>query len=37
MGWSRQRPNRRARERNEQAIRRWVRARWPQVKKTPRA
>ena len=37
MGWSWQRPNRRARERNERAIRRWVRARWPQVKKTPRA
>lgn len=37
LGWSRQRPDRRARERNEAAIRRWVRGRWPQVKKTPRA
>ena len=37
LGWSRQRPDRRARERNQGAIRRWVRVRWPQVKKTPRA
>jgi len=37
LGWSRQRPDRRARERNEVAIRRWVRVRWVQVKKTPRA
>ena len=37
LGWSRQRPARRARERNEAAIRRWVRVRWPQVKKTPSA
>lgn len=35
LGWSRQRPDRRARERNEVAIWRWVRGRWPQVKKTP--
>lgn len=35
LGWSRQRPARRARERNEKAIARWVRVRWPQVKKTP--
>jgi len=35
MGWSRQRPARRAKERDEQAIARWVRYRWPRVKKTP--
>ncbi len=34
LGWSRQRPDRRARERNERAIRRWVRGPWPRVKKT---
>lgn len=37
MGWSPQKPERRARERDERAIRRWVRAVWPQVKKTPGA
>ena len=36
LGWSRQRPARRAQERDEAAIARWVRVRWPQVKKTPR-
>lgn len=35
LGWSCQRPERRARERNEQSIRRWVRYRWPQIKKRP--
>jgi transposase len=35
LGWSRQRPARRAKERDESAIARWVRVRWPQVKKTP--
>jgi len=35
MGWSRQRPARRAKERDEQAIARWVRYRRPRVKKTP--
>ncbi len=35
LGWSRQRPMRRAKERNEAAIARWLRVRWPQVKKTP--
>jgi transposase len=34
LGWSRQRPDRRARERDEMAIRRWVRGRWPRIKKT---
>jgi transposase len=35
LGWSCQRPERRARERNEAAIRRWLRHRWPQIKKRP--
>jgi len=35
LGWSRQRPARRAKERDEAAIARWVRDRWPRVKKTP--
>lgn len=35
LGWSRQRPARRAKERDEPAIARWVRGRWPEVKKTP--
>ena len=33
LGWSCQRPERKARERNEQAIRRWLRYRWPRIKK----
>jgi aminopeptidase N len=33
LGWSCQRPERKARERNEEAIRRWVRYRWPRIKK----
>lgn len=37
LGWSCQRPERKARERNEVAIRRWVRYRWPQIKKRPGA
>jgi transposase len=37
LGWSRQRPARRAKERDETAIARWVRYRWPRVKKTPLA
>lgn len=37
LGWSRQRPARRAQERDEEAIARWVRHRWPAVKKTPAA
>jgi transposase len=37
LGWSRQRPARRAKERDEKAVARWVRVRWPQVKKTPSA
>lgn len=35
LGWSRQRPARRAKERDEAAIARWVRHEWPRVKKTP--
>jgi len=37
MEWSLQRPARRAAERDEEAIARWVKTRWPQVKKTPGA
>src|SRR5712692_9822710 len=37
LNWSLQRPARRARERNERAIRQWVTRRWPTVKKTPGA
>lgn len=35
LGWSCQRPEKRARERNEKAIVRWVRHRWPRIKKRP--
>ena len=35
LNWSCQRPAGRARERDEQAIRRWKRNRWPQLKKKP--
>jgi len=34
MGWSLQRPTTRARERDEDAIREWVKVRWPDLKKT---
>src|SRR5512134_1892736 len=37
MGWSPQKPERRARERDEKAIRTWVRRTWPKLKKKPRA
>lgn len=37
LDWSPQKPARRALERDEPAIRRWVHKRWPQVKKTPLA
>jgi Winged helix-turn helix len=36
LKWSRQRPARRATERNDEAIHRWVKKRWPQLKKTAR-
>jgi len=34
LDWSRQRPARRAKERNEKEIKRWVAEDWPRVKKT---
>jgi len=37
LGWSPQKPARRALERDEGAIRRWVHEAWPRVKKTPPA
>lgn len=36
LGWSCQRPTGRAMERDEAAIRRWKKVRWPQLKKAPR-
>lgn len=36
LGWSCQRPEGRARERNEEEIRRWRRVRWPAIKKKPK-
>jgi len=35
LGWSHQKPERRALERNEAAIAEWKRSVWPRVKKTP--
>jgi len=35
MGWSCQKPERRARERDEAEIERWRRRRWPHIKKRP--
>lgn len=35
LGWSRQRPARRAVERDEEAIDQWVKERWPKIKKVP--
>lgn len=35
MGWSRQRPARRAKERNERAIAHWKKVAWPRIKKKP--
>jgi transposase len=37
VGWTPQRPAGRALERNEAAIRRWKRVRWPELKKTPKS
>jgi transposase len=37
LGWSRQRPARRAVERDDEAIDRWIKERWPKVKKAPGA
>jgi transposase len=36
LGWSCQRPVVRALERDEAAIRRWKKARWPEIKKKPK-
>ncbi len=36
MGWTRQKPERRAIERNEERIKAWKEQEWPRVKKTPR-
>jgi transposase len=35
LGWSRQRPARRAVERDDAAIEAWVKQRWPSLKKAP--
>jgi transposase len=35
LGWSCQRPTGRATQRDEPAIRRWKRVRWPELKKKP--
>jgi transposase len=37
LGWSRQRPARRAVERNEEAVAAWVKQDWPRIKKAPGA
>jgi len=36
LGWSCQRPTGRALERDERAIARWKRKRWPEIKKSPK-
>jgi len=35
LGWSLQRPAKRARERQEEAVRNWISQRWPATKKSP--
>lgn len=35
LGWSHQKPERRASERDEEAIERWKQKDWPRIKKTP--
>ena len=37
LGWTPQKPTRRAVERDEAAIRRWAQEKWPRLKKTPLA
>ena len=37
LGWSPQRPQRRALERDEARIRGWIKEKWPRIKKKPRA
>jgi transposase len=36
LGWSPQKPERRAIERDEKSIRNWVRYTWPHLKKKPK-
>lgn len=36
LGWSYQKPERRALQRNEEAIEEWKRKEWPRIKKTPK-
>lgn len=36
LGWSPQKPQRRAVERNEEAIQHWTQQEWPRIKKKPR-
>jgi transposase len=35
LGWSHQKPERRALERNDAAIEQWKRKKWPRIKKKP--
>jgi len=35
LGWTLQRPAKRARERNEESVRNWISQRWPTIKKSP--
>jgi transposase len=35
LGWTLQRPERRASERDEEAITRWVQQEWPRIKRGP--
>lgn len=35
LGWSRQRPARRAKERDDRATARWTKREWPRIKKKP--
>lgn len=37
LGWSPQKPERHARERNEEAIKTWLKKQWPRIKKKPSA
>jgi len=36
-GWSWQKPQKKASERNDEAVARWVRYKWPRIKKSPEA
>lgn len=37
LGWSPQKPQRRAAERDEEEIKRWIKQEWPHIKKKPHA